>query len=78
MEKRHVLVELKVAVKEDFANPDGSKKINVLYFQQSITGIIEKQACYFTNETNLPNFRMLYASGQIWVPISYYFHEQKN
>lgn len=78
METRHVLVEMKPAVKEDFANADGSKKINVLYFQQSITGMIEKQACYFTLETDLTKFRELYACGQIWVPISCYSPQPKN
>ena len=71
--KPFFLVQLRQAVKEDFANPDGSKKLNVLYFHQSYYGAVERQPHYFTDQTNMRDFKELYAAGQIFVPDAIFY-----
>lgn len=70
-----VIVQLRPAAKEDFANPDGTKKLNVLYFHQSYYGAIETQPHYFTPETNMVDFKTLYAAGQIFVPNALFYEQ---
>lgn len=71
--KPYIIVELRDAVKEDFSHPDGSKKPNVLYYQRSHTGYIEHKPCYFNADTNMRNFKELYAAKQILVPDALFY-----
>jgi hypothetical protein len=71
--KPKLIVQLRQAVKEDFSNPDESKKLNVLYFHQSYYGAIETKPHYFTAETNMREFKTLYAAGQIFVPDAIFY-----
>lgn len=64
---RYALLKLRTAVREDFANPDGSKKIGTIFFKQSYTGAIEPTMCYFNDSTDLNEFKTLYAANQIYV-----------
>jgi hypothetical protein len=64
-----VIMKLRVANRNDFADQVGNKKIGVLYFQQSYSGNFCTQPYYFSNETNLETFRELFATKQIWVPM---------
>lgn len=71
--KPEIIVQLRQADKDDFANPDGSKKLNVLYFQQRSYGAMETKPCYFNAETNMRDFKVLYAAGQIFVPDALFY-----
>ena len=63
------VMKLRIAIATDFANKDKSKKIGTLYFQQSVTGEIEPQPQYFTNNTDMSQFKLLYSKNQIYVPM---------
>ena len=64
---RYALVKLRTAVKEDFSNPDGSKKTGTIFFKQSYTGAIETKVHVFDHETDIIDFKNLYANNQIYV-----------
>jgi hypothetical protein len=63
-------MKLRIANKDDFATEIGTKKIGTLYFEQSVTGAIEHFPKYFTNDTDMTQFKILYASNQIYVPVA--------
>lgn len=65
--ERHALIKLRVATPADFANDDGSKKIGTAYFEMSSLGVIQPVVKYFSHETDLAQFKELYAYGQIYV-----------
>ena len=71
--ERYVFMKLRIANKDDFADQSGRKRIGAIYFQQSATGAIEKQPCYFTEETDLNTFRKLYTHYQIYVPVNPFY-----
>ncbi|WP_281238139.1 hypothetical protein [Flavobacterium praedii] len=62
-------MNLRVAIKEDFADEYDNKKIGVLYFQQNHDGNMCTQPFYFNENTEIHNFRQLYSTGQIFVPV---------
>jgi hypothetical protein len=64
-----VVMNLRVAIREDFADLYGNKKIGVLYFQQNHDGNMCTQPFYFNENTEIHNFRQLYSTGQIFVPV---------
>jgi hypothetical protein len=64
-----VVMNLRVANRDDFSDQWGRKRIGAMYFQQSITGSICTQPFYFTENTDLSVFKILYASNQIYVPV---------
>ncbi len=64
-----VVMNLRVAIKEDFADEYDNKKIGVLYFQQNHDGNMCTQPFYFNENTEIHNFRQLYSTGQIFVPV---------
>jgi hypothetical protein len=65
--ERHVLIQLRVAVVSDFANEDNSKKIGAPYFEQASSRVIQPVVKYFTNETDIDQFKNLFNAGQIYV-----------
>lgn len=65
----HVLMKLREATADDFANQFGEKRIGTMYFQQNFNGSVCTQPFYFTEQTNLETFRELYTSKQILVPV---------
>lgn len=65
--ERHALIKLRVATASDFANDDGSKKLGTAYFEQTSLGVIQPVVKYFSHETDLIQFKELYAYGQIYV-----------
>ncbi|MFV8347284.1 hypothetical protein [Flavobacterium sp. ZB4P13] len=64
-----VVMNLRVANRDDFSDQQGRKRIGTMYFQQSITGAICTKPFYFTENTDLTAFKILYASNQIYVPV---------
>jgi hypothetical protein len=68
--ERYVMMKLRTANKNDFADIDGNKKIGVLFFQQNSKGVIEQKPCYFSENTEMVNFKELYANEQIFVPVN--------
>lgn len=60
-------VKVRKANKDDFSNPDGSKKVDVTYFLQSYYGAIEAKKCVFNFQTNMYDFKTFYASKQVYV-----------
>lgn len=64
---RHVLIKLRIATKEDFADRFGQKIIGVPYLEQNSLGVIDKTIKYFSEETDLTSFKTLYANSQIYV-----------
>lgn len=68
--ERHVLLNLRVATKEDFADEFGNKIIGVPYFEQSSTGVVQPTIKYFTENIDMQNFKELYACNQIFVMVN--------
>ena len=68
---RYVIMKLRVSNKDDFADQFENKRIGTMYFEQSVTGAIQKQPKYFTNETDLATFRELYVNNQIYVAVNF-------
>jgi hypothetical protein len=64
-----VIMQLRVATREDFADLYGNKRIGVMYFQQSQAGEMCTQPFYFNENTEIHNFRQLYSTSQIFVPV---------
>jgi hypothetical protein len=64
-----ITMQLRVATRDDFADLYGNKKIGVLYFQQNHDGEMCTQPFYFNESTEIQNFRQLYSTGQIYVPV---------
>lgn len=62
-------MKLRIANRDDFTDQWNKKRIGAMYFQQSITGVICTQPFYFTENTDLNTFKILYASNQIYVPV---------
>ena len=67
--ERYVFMKLRLSNKDDFSDQFGNKRLGVIYFEQSVTGAIQKQPRYFTEETDLVVFRELYIKNQIYVPV---------
>lgn len=65
--------KVRKCTKEDFANPDGTKKLNTVFYHQSYYGIIETRKHHFTTQTNMHEFKTLYAAGQIFVPNALFY-----
>lgn len=70
--ERHVLMKLRNAVNTDFADDTGKKKIGVLYFEQSSTGALQPYPKYFSEQTDMLDFKTLYANKQIFVPVNFF------
>lgn len=68
--ERYVFMKIRVANKDDFFDQWDRKKIGTMYFEQSVTGAIEKRPRYFTEETDKATFRELYTHYQIYVPVN--------
>ncbi len=65
--KRFAIIELRPGIATDFSNEDKTKKIGQLYFRQSSTGKIEPTIQVFSEDTNMLEFKQLYAANQIYV-----------
>lgn len=59
--------KLRKGTKEDFANPNGTKKLNTVFYHQSYYGLMETKKHHFKENTNMYEFKTLYAAGQIFV-----------
>lgn len=68
--ERNVLLTLRQANPNDFADSNGNKKQNVPYFEQNSLGFIEPQIRYFSETTDLDQFKKLYAGNQIFVMVN--------
>lgn len=64
---RHILLQLKVAQAKDLHNLDNTMKVGVMYFEQLANGVIYPKAKYLSPNTNMPEFRKMFAHKQIWV-----------
>lgn len=64
--KRMALIDLRPAVASDFTI-NGLPKWGAVYFQQSATGVIERNILYLQPETDKTQFKLLFDQGQIWV-----------
>lgn len=63
-----ITMKLRPAVNTDFSDLAGNKKIGAMYFQFSkLRNEFDKMPYYFNENTNIANFRELYAKGQIFV-----------
>ncbi|MRX40603.1 hypothetical protein GJU43_15050 [Flavobacterium sp. LC2016-23] len=67
MKTKAVILNLRVARREDFADELGQKKFGCMYFEQSFDGSFCNQPFFFHENTNMESFRELYATKQIWV-----------
>lgn len=67
MKRRFVYIELRPAIKSDFADQFDRKKFGVAYFLQNSAGMIEKKVNYFTEDTDMRDFKKLYANKQVYV-----------
>lgn len=67
MKTRHVLIKLRLANKDDFSNELGQKKYGTVYFEENSNGIVERSIKYFNLNTDLLQFKKLYANNQIYV-----------
>lgn len=70
MKTRHVLLKLRLANKDDFADQFDQKKIGTVYFEQNSLGMIERKINYFSENTDLSSFKKLYANEQIYVMVN--------
>ena len=68
---RYVFMKLRISNKDDFAHQFGNKRLGTMYFEQSVTGAIQKQPKYFTDQTDLKVFRELYVNNQIYVAVNF-------
>ena len=68
--ERNVLLTLRVANPNDFADSYGNKRQNVPYFEQNSIGVIQPAIKYFSEITDLNQFKLLYASNQIYVMVN--------
>lgn len=63
-----ITMKLRPAVNTDFSDLAGNKKIGAMYFQFSkIRNEFDLQPYYFNQNTNIYDFKELYANGQIYV-----------
>jgi hypothetical protein len=67
MKTKAVILNLRVARRNDFSDELGQKKYGCMYFQQSIKGTFCNQPYFFHENTNMEVFKELYSSSQIWV-----------
>lgn len=65
--KRHVLIELRPSIADDFKTETGFPNWGVVFFKQSCTGTIERKINYLSQENANDEFKQLFESGQIWV-----------
>lgn len=70
MKTRHVLLKLRLANKDDFADALGQKKYGTAYFEENSHCTIERSIKYFTPNTDLLQFKKLYANNQIYVMVN--------
>lgn len=70
MNKLFVYIELRPAVRDDFADQFDRKKIGTAYFLQNAAGVIEKKVNYFNENTDLDDFKRLYANNQVFVMLN--------
>lgn len=70
MKTRHVLLKLRIGNKDDFADGAGLQKYGTAYFEENGMGIVERKIKYFTPNTDLLQFKKLYANNQIYVMVN--------
>jgi hypothetical protein len=67
MGTKAVILNLRIAQREDFTDELGQKKFGCMYFQQSFDGSFCNKPYFFHENTDLDVFRELYNTKQIWV-----------
>ena len=69
MKTKAVIIDIRVAVKDDFTDQFGKPRNGTMYFSESKTLGIHPQPSYLTENTDLETFRELFKCKQLWVAV---------
>lgn len=69
MKTKAVIIDIRLAMKDDFTDQFGKPRMGVMYFAESKKLGIHTQPFYLTDNTDLPTFRELFKCRQLWVPV---------
>jgi hypothetical protein len=63
----YLIAKLRTGVKEDFFYSDNTKRQNIPYFCKGANGEMQSKIYFFSDDTDVIYFKMLYAYNQIFV-----------